>query len=80
LEDRKIRIFCTYELNGTAKIIEVDELLKVRQGFWVDDSGNFCHTSTEAQNFIMPSMIREIRKGEDEQYDPKDTGTEGRVG
>jgi hypothetical protein len=63
-----MKLYCTYELNGGSKVVVVDELLKIRQGFWVDDSGNFSQTSTDAKKFIMPTMIREIRKVEEECY------------
>ena len=58
-----MRLIITYELHGLSKITETDELCRVRDGFWIDDSGNFCQ-SQDAVIFIMPHMIREIRKGE----------------
>lgn len=56
-----MRLIVTYELNGISKSTETDELCQLRDGFWIDDSGNFCQ-SMEAEIFIMPHMIKEIRK------------------
>ena len=84
-----MRLIVTYELNGISKITETDDLCKLLQGFWIDASGNFsqgldteieiidaseniCY-SNEAEIFIMPHMIKEIRKeNKDEHSDNQD--------
>jgi hypothetical protein len=55
----KLRI--VYELNKVLKVTETDELFRVRDGFRIDASGNYCQ-SIEAETFILPHMIKEIRK------------------
>ncbi len=58
-----MKLIVTYELHGVSKITESDELCRLREGFWIDDSGGFCQ-SDDAVIYIMPHMIREIRKAE----------------
>jgi len=55
----KLRV--KYELNGSSKVTEADEICRIREGFWIDESGNFTHGS-DAGVFILPHMIKEIRK------------------
>jgi hypothetical protein len=55
-----MKLFITYELHGSTKITETDEICRVRDGFWIDDSGEICF-SNNAQKYIMPHMIKEIR-------------------
>lgn len=58
----------TFELNGLSRITEVDELCKARDGFWIDGSGNYTQTHL-ADTFVMPHMIKEIRKEQEEKYE-----------
>lgn len=60
-----MRLIVRYELNGVIKTTEADELCRVRDGFWIDESGNFCQ-SMKAESFILPHMIKEIRKGDED--------------
>ncbi len=55
------KIVCTYEMNGVSSVTEANELCQLRGGFWIDEDGAFCQ-SIDARIFIMPHMIREIRK------------------
>lgn len=67
-----MKLYCSYDLNGVLKTTEVDDILKVTQGFWIDDSGNFCETSTGAKIFIISHMIKGIRREEEEHCTEKD--------
>jgi hypothetical protein len=60
-----MRLIITYELNGVSNVTETDEICRVRDGFWIDASGKICF-SNEAQKYIMPHMVKEIRKGKNE--------------
>ncbi len=66
-----MRLIISYELKGVSKVTEADEICRVRDGFWVDDFGQICF-SGDAQTFIMPHMIKEIRKLPGDQYEGKD--------
>ncbi len=62
-----MKLIVTYELNGTSKVTEAVEICRVRDGFWIDDSGKICY-SQDAQTFILPHMIKEIRKEHENGY------------
>ncbi len=62
-----MKYIVTYELNGVSKVTESEEIYRVRDGFWIDDSGQICF-SQDAQSFIMPHMIKEIRKEHEDEY------------
>lgn len=56
-----MKLIISYELHGTSRFTEADEICRVRDGFWVNDSWKLCY-SQDARIFIMPHMIKEIRK------------------
>ena len=60
-------LIVTYELNGISKVTEFDDICEVYDGFWIDDSGQICFMQ-DAQFFIMPHMIKEIRKEHEDGY------------
>ncbi len=62
-----MKLIISYELKGVSKVTESDEICRVRDGFWIDDSGQICF-SNNAQTFIMPHMIKEIRKEHEDGY------------
>jgi hypothetical protein len=62
-----MKLIVTYEMDGISKVTEVDELCKVRDGFWIDGSGNFC-LSCKAEIYILPHMIHRIHKEHEEGY------------
>jgi hypothetical protein len=62
VERKSMKYICRYKLNGTLQVTESDDLCKLTQGFWVDKFGNFTHGG-DAEKFIMPHMISEIKKG-----------------
>jgi hypothetical protein len=66
-----MKLIITFELDGISKVTETDELCKVREGFWIDDSGNYCQ-SHEASIYILPHMIHRIHKAQEEKYEVVD--------
>ncbi len=77
-----MRLYCAFELNGILEVVAVDELCKVRDGFWIDSAGNFTENQYDsagkfcqgvsAEKFIMPHMIKEIRKEQEEKHEVVD--------
>ena len=63
-----MRLIIKYEYNGPAKVTEVDEICKVRDGFWIDKDGEFC-LSKDSHKYVMPHMIKEIRKIQEKQFE-----------
>ncbi len=59
-------IVCKYEKDGKFKTVEVQELCFVREGFWIDSSGNFSDgidcECVGPELYIMPHMIKEMKK------------------
>ncbi len=62
-----MRLIVSYELKGVSHVTETDEIWRVRDGFWVDDSWKLCYCQG-AIFFIMPHMIKEIRKEIEDGY------------
>lgn len=58
-------LICTYEMDGISKVTQIGDIGKLYRGFWVDASGNFTH-GEDAEIYIMPHMIRDVRKETDE--------------
>ena len=62
-----MKLIISYEMKGVSHVTETEEICRVRDGFWVDDSWEICY-SQDVQVFIMPHMIKEIRKEHEDGY------------
>ncbi len=60
-----MKLIITYELGGVLSVTETDEICRVRDGFWIDAEGKICF-SKSAEKYIMPHMVKEIRKGDED--------------
>jgi len=53
----------TYEIHGIPKIIPMrTDLMKIINGFWVNQDGHMAITNMDRVLWIMPHMITEVRQ------------------
>lgn len=57
-----------FEIEGKYKVVDIPEICKARDGFWIDSSGSFTQDNS-AELFIMPHMIKEVKKINEEGFE-----------
>ncbi len=59
------KFICHYEFMGMSYQVEIDEMVQVAHGFWLDSSMELTDTSDELHIWIPPSRIIYVKREEE---------------